>query len=73
MHDNSFILPVAIGNENRFGAVEVANSHLEHDRKIKLPQHTAGNVQEYWVVDLQRRELWVCRHPNNSDYTFQQV
>ncbi|MEM0978790.1 MAG: Uma2 family endonuclease [Cyanobacteria bacterium P01_H01_bin.58] len=53
-------------------AVEVANSHPERDRKIKLPQYAAGNVQEYWVVDLQRRELWVCRHPNNSDYTFQQ-
>lgn len=54
-------------------AVEVANSHPERDRKIKLPQYAAGNVQEYWVVDLQRRELLVCRHPAGRDYTFQQA
>ena len=53
--------------------VEVANSHPERDRKIKLPQYAAGNIQDYWVADLQRRELLVCRHPVSRDYTLKQV
>ena len=53
--------------------VEVANSHPERDRKIKLPQYALANVQEYWVVDLQRGELVVYRHPQNDYYQAQQV
>lgn len=53
--------------------VEVANSHPERDRKIKLPQYALAGIQEYWVVDLQKRELVVHRHPQRDYYQSQQA
>ncbi|MGF1524003.1 MAG: Uma2 family endonuclease [Leptolyngbyaceae cyanobacterium] len=53
--------------------VEVANSHPERDHKIKLPQYATAGIQEYWVADLQRRELLVYRHPQRDYYQSQQV
>lgn len=51
--------------------VEVANSHPERDLKIKLPQYAAANIQEYWVLDLQRRELVIHRSPQPQQKIYQ--
>ena len=35
--------------------VEVADSSLQYDRKVKLPLYAAAGVLEYWIVDLKQR------------------
>lgn len=48
--------------------VEVANSHPTRDRKVKLPRYALHNIQDYWIVDLQKGELVVCRQPSGNGY-----
>lgn len=48
--------------------VEVALSSVERDLTVK-PERYAPAVSEYWVIDLDRRELIAHRHPGASGYS----
>ncbi|MEO1296102.1 MAG: Uma2 family endonuclease, partial [Cyanobacteria bacterium J06636_16] len=54
--------------EDTYLIVEVAHSHPEGDIKLKRLQYAAAGLQEYWVADLQKRELLVYRKPVDGDY-----
>ena len=43
--------------------VEVSESTLRTDRGRKASLYAAAGVQDYWVIDLNRRRLEVCRDP----------
>lgn len=48
--------------------IEVADSTLRFDRKVKLPLYGAHGIQEYWIVNLSESCVEVCRGPAASGY-----
>jgi len=43
--------------------VEIADSSLSFDRGPKSNLYAAANVQEYWVLDVNGRQLFIYREP----------
>ena len=48
--------------------VEVSDSSLHYDQRIKLPLYARHGVPEVWIVDLQNRQLHVFRTPHDLGY-----
>lgn len=48
--------------------VEVADSTLRCDLKVKAPLYARAGIVEYWVLDLNNRLLHVHRQPENGQY-----
>lgn len=49
--------------------IEVANSSLEKDQKVKLPLYAEAGIPEVWIVNLQDHQLEQYREPSEKDYT----
>lgn len=47
--------------------IEVANSSLNLDTKVKGPLYAATGVPEYWIVDAVTRQVHVHTEPTPSD------
>jgi Uma2 family endonuclease len=54
-------------------AIEVADSSLEVDKKIKMPIYAKAGIQDYWVVDVRATEITIYRHPMEDSYQEVQV
>jgi Uma2 family endonuclease len=54
--------------EDIFFIVEVADSSLTYDRKIKLPLYARAGIREVWIEDLAHDLLYVHRNPVGEDY-----
>jgi Uma2 family endonuclease len=54
--------------ERAFLLVEVADSSLRKDRKIKTGIYAAAGVPEYWIVDLDHDEIEVLTGPGRTRY-----
>lgn len=54
--------------ERAFLLVEVADSSLSKDRRIKTGIYAAAGVPEYWIVDLQHERVEVLTEPDADDY-----
>lgn len=52
--------------------IEVAVSSLGYDKRLKAALYARHGVQEYWVIDAERRVTWVHRGPC-SDGTWSSV
>lgn len=48
--------------------VEVGDSSLLKDRRLKVPRYAAAGVAEVWLVDLEGRRLEVYREPAGESY-----
>jgi Uma2 family endonuclease len=48
--------------------IEVSQSSLELDLRIKLPLYARAGIQEVWVVDLEARRVLVHRGPGAGRY-----
>lgn len=48
--------------------VEIADSSITQDREVKAAAYAAADIQEYWVVDLYRRLIWVHRDQSGRVY-----
>ena len=48
--------------------VEVADTSLLKDRRIKIPLYAAAGVREVWLVDLTSNSLHVFRDPAAGEY-----
>ena len=48
--------------------IEVADSSLEYDRRIKAPLYAQHGVVEFWLVDLEHREVRFFRQPQGQAY-----
>jgi Uma2 family endonuclease len=53
--------------------IEVAESSLAYDRETKAPLYAASSVDEYWIVDVARREVIVLSRPVDGRYTEERV
>src|SRR5262249_40265342 len=51
--------------------VEVSDTTLRYDTKIKLPIYARFGVPELWIEDLQKDVLLVCREPIGNSYKTQ--
>lgn len=54
--------------ENIFWLIEYASTSLTKDTNIKRKAYAAAEIQEYWVIDLQNRQMKVFRHPDQGNY-----
>lgn len=48
--------------------VEVADTTVGSDRKVKVPLYAAGGVNEVWLVDLPGRQIHSYREPGPAGY-----
>lgn len=48
--------------------IEVAESSLDYDLKVKLPLYARAGVPEVWVVDLEGRRVHIFRKPEGGAY-----
>lgn len=48
--------------------IEVAESSLERDLRLKAPLYAKHGVREYWVFDLARRLVRIHRAPGDDGY-----
>lgn len=48
--------------------VEVSDTTLAYDRKVKLPLYAAAGVPDAWLVNLPRRSIEVHREPRGNRY-----
>mgnify|MGYP003576523719 CR=1 FL=1 len=49
--------------------VEVSDTTLATDQKVKLPKYASAGIAEYWIADLQHDLLHVYRHLQGQAYT----
>lgn len=49
-------------------AIEVSDSTLRYDRKVKMPLFARHGIPEAWIVDLQNGSLQVHRSPAEGAY-----
>lgn len=48
--------------------VEVADTSLDYDRRVKLPLYARHGVPEVWIVDLENRQTCSFRKPVGKSY-----
>ncbi len=48
--------------------IEVADSTIAKDRKQKARIYAKNQILEYWILDLQKRQVYVFRQPEESVY-----
>jgi Uma2 family endonuclease len=48
--------------------IEVADSTIAKDRNQKARIYAKNQVLEYWILDLQKREVYVFRQPEEGSY-----
>jgi Uma2 family endonuclease len=56
-----------------FWLIEVADATLKRDRELKAPAYGRSGVQEYWILDVQKRCLYVFREPGVEGYGYERV
>ncbi len=55
--------------EDVFLIVEVAESSLQYDRRMKLPLYAAAGIPQVWIVNLIARQIQVYRDPAGDHYS----
>ena len=48
--------------------IEVADTTLEYDRKVKLPLYAEHGIAEAWLVDLTQKQLEIHQQPSPDGY-----
>lgn len=54
--------------EDIFLVIEVAETSVEVDRRIKMPLYARSRIPEAWLVDLEQETLTTYRDPTPSGY-----
>jgi len=49
--------------------IEISDSSLRFDRKVKVPIYARSGIREVWVVDLQNAAIYVYRNPKDNIYS----
>jgi Uma2 family endonuclease len=56
------------GPEDVLLLIEVSDTTLRYDRKIKVPLYAQSSIVETWIVDIRGQRLEIYRDPQNGDY-----
>jgi Uma2 family endonuclease len=59
--------------EDVFLLIEVADSSLAFDRKVKTPLYAQAGIPEYWIVNLNDRQIEIFRSPAEGEYQEKQI
>jgi Uma2 family endonuclease len=59
--------------EDVYLLIEVADSTLNYDRTRKVKAYAKAKIPEYWIVDVNQRQLLVFREPQADMYQVEQV
>ena len=46
--------------------VEVSDTSLDEDRRLKIPQYARAKIAEYWIVNVKDRRVEVCTQPRGG-------
>lgn len=57
------------GPEDIILIIEVADSSLEYDQQLKLPNYALANVPVCWIIDLENRQVEVYSNPEDGTYS----
>jgi Uma2 family endonuclease len=57
--------------EDTLFVIEVSDTTLRYDTKIKLPIYAANGISELWIENLKEDVLLICRHPAKKTYKTQ--
>jgi len=49
--------------------VEISDTTITFDRKVKAGLYARGGIAEYWVVDVTGRQIIVHRNPRDGAYS----
>ena len=53
--------------------IEVSDTSLEFDRRVKVPLYARSGIPDVWLVDLEHETITVYRDPGPDGYTTAQV
>jgi len=56
------------GPADTFLIIEVSESSLRYDLQVKAPLYARHGVPEYWIIDLQGRQVRFFRSPDAGQY-----
>jgi Uma2 family endonuclease len=62
-----------VGPEDALLVVEVMDSSVAYDRRVKLPIYGRGGVPEVWLVNVNRNTVEVWRNPMPDGYREQRL
>ena len=48
--------------------MEIADSTLKSDLELKGKEYAKSGIEDYWVLDVNHRQLYVYRQPSESGY-----
>ena len=52
-----------------FLIIEISDSSLRYDLQVKAPLYARHGIPEYWIVDVQGRQIRFFRSPQSGQYT----
>jgi Uma2 family endonuclease len=50
--------------------IEVSDSTLEKDHKLKLPFYAANNIPEVWIINIPEKTIEIYQKPINNFYSY---
>ena len=53
--------------------IEVSDRTLKRDKDLKAPAYARSGIREYWILDINARQLYVFREPRAEGYINQFV
>lgn len=53
--------------------IEVSEGTLKRDKELKAPAYGRSGIREYWILDVNTRQLYVFREPGAEGYISQVV
>lgn len=53
--------------------IEVADTSVEYDREVKLPQYAESGIPEFWLVNLEDNVVEVHWQPAGREYKFREL
>lgn len=53
--------------------IEVADITLKRDRELKAPAYARSGIPEYWILDVNQRQLYIFRSPTATGYASEMV
>jgi Uma2 family endonuclease len=59
--------------KDAFLLIEVSDSSLYKDQKIKLPLYAQADIPEVWIVNIEESKVEVYQNPSGSGYLTKQV
>lgn len=65
---SDFYAQEGIKPQNVFLIIEISDSTLDYDRKIKLPLYAEAGISEIWIVNLPEEQVETYTQPANGIY-----